>query len=375
MNKFWAFVKKEFRHILRDRRTLLILLGMPVAQVIIFGYAITNEFKNADIIVFDQAKDDLSFKLTQKLTASGHLRLDGQVQNYADIHRQFQAGKVKMAVVIPPGFDQAIKRGTAQIQLIADGSEPNYASTLVAYASQMIATFQQEQAPASILLCHSRREPNPSILVETRMLYNPQLVSAYLFVPGVMALILMLISAMMTSLTIAREKELGTMELLLVSPLHPLLMVVGKVVPYVLIAFMDGLLVLAVGNLVFDVPIRGSMALLLAMSVLYVLAALSLGVFISTKAKTQQQAMMMSLMALMLPTVLLSDFIFPLKSMPVPLQIIGNAIPAKWFIAILKDVMLKGVGWHFIWQKAAVLGGMSLFFLLLAMKNFKTRLA
>lgn len=366
MKKFLAFIKKEFRHILRDRRTLLILLGMPVAQVIIFGYAITNEFKNADIIVLDQAKDDLSFKLTQKLTASGHLRLDGEVQNYADIHRRFQTGKVKMAVVIPPGFDQALKRGTAQVQLIADGSEPNYASTLVAYASQMIADFQPTQL---------KTQNSKLITVETRMLYNPQLVSAYLFVPGVMALILMLISAMMTSLTIAREKELGTMELLLVSPLHPLLMVVGKVLPYVLIAFMDGLLVLAVGNFVFDVPVQGSLALLLTMSVLYVLAALSLGVLISTKAKTQQQAMMMSLMALMLPTVLLSDFIFPLKSMPLPLQVIGNAIPAKWFIAILKDVMLKGVGWHFIWQKAAVLGGMSLVFLLLAMKNFKMRLS
>ncbi len=370
MNKFLAFIKKEFRHILRDRRTLLILLGMPVAQVIIFGYAITNEFKNADIIVLDQAKDESSRQLTEKLTASGHLRLDGEVQNYADIHRQFQTGKVKMAVVIPPNFDQELKRGTAQVQLIADGSEPNYASTLVAYASQMVTTFQQEQAPASIL-----QSSNPSILVETRMLYNPQLVSAYLFVPGVMALILMLISAMMTSLTIAREKELGTMELLLVSPLHPLQMVVGKVLPYVLLSFVDGLLVLAVGVFLFGVPIQGSLLLLLTMSVLYVLAALSLGVLISTKAKTQQQAMMMSLMALMLPTVLLSDFIFPLKSMPVPLQVIGNAIPARWFIAILRDVMLKGVGWHFIWQKAAVLGGMSLVFLLLAMKNFKTRLA
>lgn len=369
MNKFWAFIKKEFRHILRDRRTLLILLGMPVAQVIIFGYAITNEFKNADIIVLDQAKDDASHQLTEKLTASGHLRLDGEVQNYADIHRQFQTGKVKLAVVIPPNFDQELKRGTAQVQLIADGSEPNYASTLVAYASQMIGDFQSTQLPNSLT------QNSKLITVETRMLYNPQLVSAYLFVPGVMALILMLISAMMTSLTIAREKELGTMELLLVSPLHPLQMVVGKVLPYVLISFVDGLLVLAVGRFVFEVPVQGSLVLLLTMSVLYVLAALSLGVFISTKAKTQQQAMMMSLMALMLPTVLLSDFIFPLKSMPVPLQVIGNVIPARWFIAILKDVMLKGVGWHFIWQKAAVLGGMSLFFLVMAMKNFKMRLA
>ncbi len=369
MKKFLAFVKKEFRHILRDRRTLLILLGMPVAQVIIFGYAITNEFRNADIIVLDQARDETSRQLTQKLTASGHLRLAGEAQNYADIDRHFKAGKVKMAIVIPPNFDQEMQRGTAQVQLIADGSEPNYASTLVAYASQMVATFQQEQAPSSIL-----QPSNPSILVEARMLFNPQLKSAYLFVPGVMALILMLISAMMTSLTIAREKELGTMELLLVSPLHPLQMVVGKVLPYVLLSFVDGMLVLAVGVFVFGVPIQGSLLLLMAMSVLYVLAALSLGVLISTKAKTQQQAMMISLMALMLPTVLLSDFIFPLKSMPVLLQVLGNAIPAKWFIAILRDVMLKGVGWHFIWQKAAILGGMSLVFLLLAMKNFKMRL-
>ncbi len=360
MKKFWAFVKKEFRHILRDRRTLLILLGMPVAQVIIFGYAITNEFRNADIVVLDQSHDETSRQLTQKLTASGHLRLNGEVQNYADIHRHFQTGKVKMAVVIPPDFAQNLQRGGAQVQLIADGSEPNYATTLVAYASQMISQGGGGREGA--------------ITVETKMLFNPQLVSAYLFVPGVMALILMLISAMMTSLTIAREKELGTMELLLVSPLHPLLMVVGKVVPYVLLSFVDGLLVLAVGVFVFGVPIQGSLVLLMAMSVLYVLAALSLGVFISTKAKTQQQAMMMSLMALMLPTVLLSDFIFPLKSMPVPLQVIGNAIPAKWFIAILRDIMLKGVGWHFIWQKAAVLGGMSLVLLLLAMKNFKMRL-
>jgi ABC-2 type transport system permease protein len=367
MNKFWAFVKKEFRHILRDRRTLLILLGMPVAQVIIFGYAITNEFRNADIVVLYQSHDESSRQLTQKLTASGHLRLNGEVQNYADIHRHFQTGKVKMAVVIPPDFAQNLQRGGAQVQLIADGSEPNYATTLVAYASQMISQTG-EAVPNSPSLGVGRGE------AQVRMLFNPQLVSAYLFVPGVMALILMLISAMMTSLTIAREKELGTMELLLVSPLHPLLMVVGKVVPYVLLSFVDGLLVLAVGVFVFGVPIQGSLVLLMAMSVLYVLAALSLGVFISTKAKTQQQAMMMSLMVLMLPTVLLSDFIFTLKSMPVPLQVIGNAIPAKWFIAILRDIMLKGVGWHFIWQKAAVLGGMSFVLLLLAMKNFKMRL-
>lgn len=368
MKKFWAFVKKEFRHILRDRRTLLILLGMPVAQVIIFGYAVTNEFRNASIVVLDQSRDEWSLKLTDKLTASGHFQLVEEAKNYEDLHRFFKQGKMKMAVVIPPNFTQKIQHdGGAQLQFIADGSEPNYASTLVAYANQMVADFQSAQLNKTITL-------NP-VTVETRMLYNPRLKSAYLFVPGVMALILMLISAMMTSLTIAREKELGTMELLLVSPLHPLLIVVGKVVPYVLLAFIIGMMILGIGAAVFGVPVTGSLLLLLAMSMLYVLTALSLGVLISAKVDSQQTAMMISLVGLMLPTVLLSDFIFPLTSMPLPLQVIGNIIPARWFISILRDVMLKGTGWHYIWQEAAILGGMSLVLLLLAMKSFKIRLS
>lgn len=367
MKKFWAFVKKEFRHILRDRRTLLILLGMPVAQVIIFGYAVTNEFRKAEIVVLDQAKDRLSREITEKLTASGHFHLFGEAENYGDLDRLFKKGKIKMAVIIPPGFAPSAARGEqVQLQLIADGSEPNYAATLVAYANAIIADFQAPllNSPAN----------SPPVSVETRMLYNPKLESAFLFVPGVMALILLLISAMMTSLTIAREKELGTMELLLVSPLHPLLIVVGKVVPYMVLAFVDGVLILAIGVKVFGVPVEGSPLLLLATCVLYVMAALSLGVFISTKAQTQQSAMIASLMTLMLPTVLLSDFIFPLASMPWPLQAVGNAIPARWFISILRDLMLKGVGWHYIWQPTVILGGMTLLFLLLAMKSFKIRL-
>lgn len=364
MKKFWAFVKKEFRHILRDRRTLLILLGMPVAQVIIFGYAITNEFRDANIVVLDQARDDMSRELTEKLTASGHFRLVDEAQNYDDLHSFFKKGTIKMAVVIPPNFTQKIQHeGGAQVQLIADGSEPNYASTLIAYANQMVAQINNSPLNNSITT------------IETRMLFNPELKSTFLFVPGVMALILMLISAMMTSLTIAREKELGTMELLLVSPLHPLLIVVGKVVPYVLLAFVDGLLILLIGVTVFGVPVAGSWLLLLAMSILYVLTALSLGVLISAKAATQQVAMMVSLVGLMLPTVLLSDFIFPLASMPAPLQVIGNIIPARWFISILRDIMLKGTGWQYIWQEVAVLGSMSVVLLLLAMKSFKIRLS
>ncbi len=377
MNKFLAFVKKEFWHILRDKRTLLILIGMPLAQVLIFGYAITNEFRDASIVILDQAKDKMSQELTHKLLASGHLKLVGHAESYEDIDSYFKKGTVKLAVVIPPDFEKnyerkrlspqiALSEYSAQVQFIADGTEPNYASTLIAYACQMIAGFTAEQSEAV--------KPVQPIKVETRMLFNPLLKSTFLFVPGVMAVLLMLISAMMTSLTIAREKEMGTMELLLVSPLHPLMIVVGKVVPYVFLAFLDGIIILSLGVFVFGVPINGSLLLLLGASVLYVLTALSLGVFISTRTNTQQTALMISLVGLMLPTVLLSDFIFPLQSMPVVLQVIGNAIPARWFVSIARDVMIKGTGIDFVWQEMLVLGGMTMFFLLMAMKSFKHRL-
>lgn len=355
----------------------MVLLGMPMAQVIIFGYAITNEFKNASIVVYDQAKDQMSLQLIHKLLASGHMRLEGEAHSYDEIHDYFKKGKVKLAVVIPPDFTANFNREaislpmsdseqSADIQLIADGSEPNFASTIVAYANAIIADFQAE-----------RNEPSKVanlLNVDHRMLFNPLLKSTFLFVPGVMALLLMLMSAMMTSLTIAREKELGTMELLLVSPLNPILIVVGKVIPYILLAFVDGVIILSLGVYVFGVPITGSLLLLLGACILYVFAALSLGVLISAKAETQQTALLFSLLMLMLPTVLLSDFIFPLASMPLVLQIIGNIIPARWFVSILRDIMLKGSGIGYLWQELIVLGCMALFFLVLAMKNFKNRL-
>ena len=225
MKIFLSFVKKEFYHILRDRRTLLILLGMPVALVLLFGYVVTNEFKDASVVVLDNAHDGLSTKFRQQLEASGHFKVKADLRSYTEIEPYFKSGEAKLAVVIPPSFGNDFYQKTpTQIQLIADGSEPNYAVTLVAYASQIIQDFQLKQGGVG--------QVPYRINVETRMVYNPQLRSAYTFVPGVIALILQIISAMMTSLTIAREKELGTMDLLLVSPLPPLLILLGKVVPY-----------------------------------------------------------------------------------------------------------------------------------------------
>jgi len=230
----------------------------------------------------------------------------------------------------------------------------------------MIAAFQQRKNESMNLPYR--------INVLTRMIYNPELKSVYNFVPGVIAMILMLISAMMTALTIAKEKELGTMELLLVSPLPPLLIIVGKVTPYVLLSFINAVIILLLGVFIFEMPIVGNLALLLGVCVLFVLTSLSLGIFISTKANTQQTAMLASLMILMMPTMLLSGFVFPIESMPVVLQAISRAIPATYFIDILKNIMLKGTGWEFIWYATTILAGMTLFFLVVSLKNFKIRL-
>ena len=363
---FAASVRKELFHILRDRRTLFILIGMPIALVLLFGYVVTNEFKNASVAILDHAKDNLSHEFRQHIEASGHFRIVADLRSYDELEMQFRSGNAKMAIVIPTGFaNDFFDKKQAQLQLIADGTEPNYATTLVNYASQMIQRFQQIK---------SGNHGMPyQVQVETRMIYNPELRSAYNFVPGVVALILMLISAMMTSLTIAKEKELGTMDLLMVSPLPPLLIIIGKVVPYTLLSFLNAVLVLVLGYYVFQVPIVGSLPLLLSICLLYLAVSLALGVLISTKAETQQAAMMASLFTLMMPTMLLSGFIFPITSMPSFLQYISHVIPATHFIEMLKGVMLKGNNMAFIWQPTLVLTAMLLLLLGLALANFKVR--
>lgn len=363
---FIAFVKKEFYHILRDRRTLVILLGIPVALVLLFGYVVTNEFKDASIAVLDNAKDDLAMEFQNHLEASGHFKIVQDLRSYDELERYFKNGEIKMAIVLPPDFADAFyDEKQVQIQLITDGTEPNYASTLVQYASQMIQRFQQIKSVGAT--------PSYRINIETRMIYNPKLSSAYNFVPGVIALILLLISAMMTSLTIAKEKELGNMDLLMVSPLPPLLIILGKVVPYVLLSFVDAIMVLVLGYFVFDVPIKGSLPLLLSLCLLYLMVSLALGLLISTISETQQAAMMTSLFSLMMPTMLLSGFIFPISSMPSVLQYISTIIPATYFIQVLKGVMLKGNSFDFIWYPTMILGIMLIILLGLAWANFKVR--
>jgi len=368
-SRFAAFVKKEFRHILRDRRTLMILFGMPLVQVLLFGFVLSNEIKNAAVAVLDPSKDAESIALTNKLVSSGYFRLENNLESATQLDPAFRTGRIKMAVVFPDDFAKKLQTGEAQIQLIGDASDPNTATTLINYANAIIADFQQEKNKAALL-----GSQTPIIVTETRMRYNPEQKAVFNFVPGVMTLILMLVSAMMTSITIAREKELGTMEILLVSPLKPIQIILGKTAPYLVLTVLDAAMVVVLGLFVFGMPMNGSILLLAGECILYMFVALSLGIFISTKAKDQMTAMFMSALGLMMPTMLLSGFIFPRESMPWILQAIGTAIPATWFNPVVKGVMIKGVGLEVLWKQTLILGGMALFFLALSMKNFKSRL-
>lgn len=367
MKRFLGFLRKEFRHIRRDKRTLLILLGMPVIQILLFGFAITNELHNADIAILDNSHDRSTQQITNKLLSSGYFRLAENISLNSQIEESFRKGKIKLALIFEPKFDEKLRReNKAAVQLIADASDPNTASTLVAYASGIIGSYQME--------INAGKKTPPLILPEPRMVFNEELKGVFMFVPGLICIILMLISAMMTSISLTREKESGTLEVLMVSPLTRIQIVAGKVVPYVMIAFSITLIILTLGQTVFHVPLRGNIFLLLAEAMLYTSCALSLGIFISSVAKTQQSAMLASMMGLMLPTIMLSGFVFPIESMPVPLQILSNIIPARWFNVIIKDIMLKGAGIDIFWKETLVLAGMTGFFLLLASRRFKLRL-
>lgn len=365
MRTFIAFVNKEFKHIFRDIRTLIILFGMPIALVILFGFAITTEINNANIAVLDYSKDHLSQKLEDKIAASGYFNIAEELQNTEQIDAAFKNGDFKLALIISQNFSEnLINNNYSDIQVVTDATDPNTANILVSYLQALFKSFSDEQ---NITI-------NSQLEVKTKMMYNPENKSVYMFVPGVMTIILMLISAMMTSITVAREKELGTMEILLVSPLKPIVIILGKIIPYLFLSMVNAITILLLGLFVFEMPMNGSYLLLFAEILLFVLSALILGLLISTISNSQQTAMLISLMGLMLPTILLSGFIFPISSMPDILQWISNVIPAKWFIIIIKNIMLKGTGLSVIIIETSILVITSVLLTLITIKKFKIRL-
>lgn len=367
MRQFLSFVRKEFYHITRDARTMMILLAMPVILIVLFGYAITTEIKRVPIAIFDQSHDELTLKMTDRLGASEYFDLYTTVSSHAEAQALFRQGKVHVVVVFPP---QYASTPDAQVQVLADATDPNEATQLIAYCSAIIA----EQLAGQVPDANGQSLDTGGITPVVSLLYNPQMKGAYNFVPGVMGLILILICAMMTSIGIVKEKEMGTMEVLLVSPLKPLYIILAKAIPYLLLSMVNITTILLLSYFLLDVPIKGSLLLLVSISILYAIVALCLGLLISTIADTQQAAMLISGMALMLPIMLLSGMMFPIENMPIVLQWLSNIVPAKFYITAIKDVMIKGLPLAEVMKEIGVLALMAVVLVALSVKRFKIRL-
>ncbi len=336
-------------------------------QILLFGFALKNEIRDVPTAILDKSKDELSRQLINKITSTGYFVLQEDLQNEKAIEDAFRKGKIKQLIVIENDFAANLeKENRAAVQIILDASNPNTANMINSYTSAIIRDFERELNPLPANI--------PRVIPETQMRYNPELQSVFMFVPGLITIILMLVSAMMTSISIAREKELGTMEVLLVSPVKPIQIIIGKVLPYVLLSFISAIIILVLAFTTFNMPIVGNLVLLLAESLLFIVMALSLGIFISTVANSQQTAMLMSMFALLLPTILLSGFIFPIKNMPEILQYLSNLIPPKWFVIIIKNIMIKGNGFGYIWKETLIILGFTVFFIALSIKKFKIRL-
>jgi len=367
MKQLIAFIRKEFYHVFRDRRTLLILFGIPIAQIILFGQALSSEVKNIGIAVLDEANNTYSQQITHRLQASPYFKLKDPLFRYDQVEDQFKRGTIKAALIFPPDFgkDLYTPSGTP-LQLITDGSDPNTAKTVQNYFSAMVASYQQELNP-TVQLPYQ-------ITVENRMLYNEEQNGSMNFVPGVIALVFMIVSTALTSVAVVREKELGTMEILLVSPFKPIMILIAKAVPYLILSLINFTVILLLSVYMLDVPIRGNLLLLYAESTLFIIICLSLGLLISTVTASQQTAMLISMMGMMLPTAFFTGFMFPIENMPLIFKGISKVFPSSYYYSIVKKVMLKGLDFTYVWKETMILIAMAVIFLSLAMKKFKIRL-
>ena len=348
MKQFIAFVIKETKHILRDKRTMLILFGMPVVMMLLFGFAITTDVKNVRTVVVTSEMSPRTQQAVERLAQSEYFIITQTVNTPREAEQLIRSQKADMALV----FTQ--NRG---MQIMVDGSDPNMAQQWTNYAQQTLSPLNSHLSP-----------------LNSRLLYNPQMRSAYNFVPAIMGMLLMLICAMMTSISIVREKEKGTMEVLLVSPVRPLMVIVAKAVPYLVLAFGILITILLMARFVLGVPVAGSLFWILVVSTIYILLALSLGLLISNIAQTQLVALLMSAMVLLMPVVMLSGMIFPVESMPQVLQWLAAVVPPRYYISAMRKLMIMGVGIENLVHEVAVLVGMTVVVLAIALKKFDVRL-
>jgi len=362
-----AFMVKEVQHILRDRQTLTILILMPLLQVLLFGYALRTDIQDIRVAVVDPTPDYATLALRNRLGATDRFRTVDVLPDASRLETLFRRNEADVGVELAPRFGARLARGEpAEIQLIADASDPNGGTTMAAYVNAVIDDFTAQMGGSRGAV---------HIALDTRMRFNPTLASVNLFVPGLIALVITLVSALMTAISLSREKERGTLESLLVSPLRPWQIIVGKVLPYLALGLTIVLLVLAAAWGVFRVPFRGSLALLLGEALLYTLVSLALGVLIAARTSSQRSAMLGALVGTMMPNALLSGMIFPIASMPAWLRLVTYIVPARWFIVIARGVMLEGVGVANLWVETAVLVLMTVVLLVAAVRSFDARLA
>lgn len=363
MSRIIPIIRKEFIHIRRDFRTLIIIFAMPIFMLLMFGYAINTEIQNIDLAVLDHSQSPASRDLVRAFAGSRFFTVQYFNRGESEIGRLFQRRDVKIALIVPQDFAPTLNGPMPpSVQILIDAGDSNSAQSIQNYANAVLQSYNAERGVL------------PPVEARTTIKYNPTLKSAYFFIPGLVALILIMISALLTSLTIAREKETGTLEQILVSPIRPVEIILGKVVPYLFLAFTDGVLILLLARFWFKVPNLGSVALILLGCVLFICVALAFGLLISTRVRTQQVAMMAALMGTLLPTVMLSGFIFPLASIPKILQFLTYVVPARYFLPIIRGVLLKGNTIFHLWPRFGVLVLMGIFFLAVSAKKFKMTL-
>ena len=366
MREFGAFVKKEFYHILRDKRTMLIVLVLPVVLIILFGFALSTEVRNVNIAILSPSSDPTVRQIAERLDASEYFTVTQWLDRPEEIDEVMKSGEVQLVVAFGQNFSGGmLSPDGSQMQLIVDASDANMAQSYTSYASGIIAAFGNEMASGGT---------ESGILTQVQFLYNPQMKSAYNFVPGIMGLIMMLICTMMTSISIVREKETGTMEVLLVSPVRPIYIVVSKMVPYFVLSCINLATILLLSVFVLGVPVAGSLAALWLVSLIYIIANLSLGLLISTMAQQQVIALMFSGLLLMMPTMLLSGMVFPIESMPWPLRGISCILPARWYITAVRKLMIQGLPMIYAWKEIVILASMAVVLIGASLKKLNNRL-
>ena len=375
LRTFISFVRKEFSHILRDTRTLMVLLVMPVVMILLFGFALSTELKSVKVAVYAPSMDVITERIVTQVDASPYFTVSHYIKERSGFERVMLSNKAQVIMAFEENFyHRVVHDGQGAIQILVDGTDMNIGQMATFYLNSIIASCREELMMESILNATETLLPPVMINVNTKMLYNPQMKSSFNFVPGVMGMILMLVCAMMTSVSIVREKQRGTMEVLLVSPVKPVSIILAKAIPYFTLSVVNLVTIIFLSVHLLKVPLSGSLFWVIVVSMLFIMVSLSLGIFVSTIVNTQEEAILISSMVFMLPTLLLSGMLFPIESIPVVLQYVSHFIPAKWYIEAMKVMMIQGLDIRYCMDSVLILCGFLVVIVSASILTFKNRL-